>query len=238
MAQVNTLKPRSFESIISKLSQSAGLDKAEVIQLRSALQRVDLTLNDDGSVKPQTNVSGRAEQLSTTLTNIEPTGDFNSLANVTDTNTDHLTDGTGSPLTGGKRGFQALNSDNRLANSFRVNPVNVSNVPTSAATLSNDGVSTSITIAASSNQFAAGLLSYNSGTVDPGSFQKSYITVSDPTFSGGAQPYNVGSTPQSQTDTEGEIPWGTITTALGVAGTGGGNTGGTKGSAGGRGFIQ
>lgn len=235
----NPIKNRPVEPILQELA-SKGFDPVGpfAIAVRDLVTRADKTANNNGEIQAQANVSNRTEPLSTTLTNVEPTGEFNSLANVTDTSTDHLTDGTGSPLTGGKRGFQALNSDNRLANSFRVNPVNVSNVPTSAATLSNDGVSTSITIAASSNQFAAGLLSYNSGTVDPGSFQKSYITVSDPTFSGGAQPYNVGSTPQSQTDTEGEIPWGTITTALGVAGTGGGNTGGTKGSAGGRGFIQ
>ena len=238
MATVNTNKPQNTQRLLDKLAKAAGLEKSEYLYLQNVLQSVNITLNNDGSIKPQANVSGRTEQLQTTLQHVAATGNFDSLGHVNDTNTDHLADGTGSPLTGGKRGFVGFDVNSRLANSFRANPVNVSNTPTSSSTLSNDGVATGIVIAASAMQFPAGLLSYNSGSVDPGGFQKSYVTASDPTFSGGAVTYNVGSTPQSQTDTEGEVPWGTITTALGVAGTGGGNTGGTKGSAGGRGYIQ
>src|SRR6185312_813447 len=161
--------------MLSILQQKLGLDKAGVQLFRDVFSRVDTTLNDDGSVKSTANVSGRTEPLSATLQNMEATGEFNSLANVVDTSTDHLTDGTGSPLTGGKRGFQALDVNNRLANSFRATPVNVSNTPTSSTTLSNDGVSTAIPIAAYISQFPPGTISYNSGSVDPGVFGSAFV---------------------------------------------------------------
>lgn len=239
MAQVNTLKPRSWEGLISKVAQAAKLDKAEIIQLRSALQRVDLTLNDDGSVKQQANVSGRTEPLSTTLQNVESTGEFNSLANVADTSTDHLTDGTGTPLAGGKRGAIALDSNNRLTGSFRANAVNLASVPTSSTTLSNDGVSTAIPITAFTAQFGDGTVSYSSGSVDPGAFGGPYyIYADDPTFAGGAVTYQFSTTIQNQAAANGRVLVGSITTVSGSAKTGGGFSGGTGGSRGGRGFIQ
>jgi hypothetical protein len=252
----NNRNPRPLDTALAEL-RALGLTEGTVRLLRDTFTRSDKILTDKGEIQSVAPVVGRTEGIGTTVGGLAATGDILAATKVVGrmeglgTTTGNLdatgklvstdaiaADGTGSPLTGGKRGFNALDSNNRLANSFRANPVNVSSVPTSSTTLSNDGVSTSVTIGASSQQFAAGLISYNSGSVDTGLFQKQYITASDPTFAGGAVSYNVGTTPQSQTDTEGEVPWGTITSALGVAGTGGGNTGGTKGSAGGRGYIQ
>lgn len=202
-----------------------------------------LSLNVQGQIVSTTKVSGRTEGLGSTLQNVDSAGvllaagaDF-SRAYV-NKNTDNITDGTGSPLTGGKRGFLALDTNNRLANSFRATAVNVSNTPTSATTLSNDGVSTSITVTAYTSQFPPGTVSYNSGSVDPGLFEKVYIYFDDPTFAGGAVTYAFTTSAQTQTAAEGRTPVGAITTVGGSAKTGGGSTGGTGGSAGGRGFIQ
>lgn len=258
MATVNTNKPRSWESLIGKIAKAANLDKAEVIQIRSALQRVDVTLNDDGSVKAQANISGRTEPLITTVTGLASTGDIKATTKVVGrteglgtttanldatgklTSTDAIAaDGTGSPLTGGKRGFSALDANNRLVGSFRANAVNIAAVPTSSTTLSNDGISTAITIAAFTAQYGDGTVSYNSGSVDPGSFTGPiYVYADDPTFSGGAVTYQFSTTIQNQAAANGRVLVGSITTANGVAKTGGGFSGGTGGSRGGRGFVQ
>lgn len=240
MAKVNTLNPRSFESIIGKISQSAGLDKTEVIQLRSAFQKVDLTLNDDGSVKHQANVSGRTEPLSTTLTHVAATGNFDSLANVNDTSTDHLTDGTGTPLQGGKNATLGLSASGQLKGTFKNNQVNVTGIPTAATALSNTGASTVITLAADSFQFGDGVVTYNSGSIDPGSFGSFSVFAHDATFAGGAQPLSfTGSAPDLSAAND-IVSFGSITTVNGTSKTGGGNTGGTTGSGGtgGRGFNQ
>lgn len=200
--------------------------------LQDAIQRLDKTLTNKGEVQAQANITGRTDPLSTTTGNLDATGKLSSTDAI-------AADGTGSPLTGGKRGFVALDTNNRLANSFRNNPANVSNTPTSSTTLSNDGVSTSIPIAASTNQFPAGAVSYNSGSVDPGAFTTSYVYADDPTFAGGALTYTFSASPQNQTAAEGRIPFGKIITAGGAAKTGGGNTGGTTpGGGGGRGYNE
>jgi len=98
---------------------------------------------------------------------------------------------------------------------------------------------TAITVAAQSQQFGDGSVSYNSGSVDPGGFGTFYIYADDPTFAGGAVTYQSSVTPVDQTANNGRVLFGKITTASGSAKTGGGNTGGTtSGGAGGRGFIQ
>lgn len=151
--------------------------------------------------------------------------------------TDNIVDGTGSPLTGGKRGFQALSTDNRLANTFRNTAVNTSLTPTGATSLSNDGVSTAIVIAAGQNRFAPSAVSYNGGSVDPGVFGTFFVFADDPTFAGGAVTYQFSTNPPDQTANEGRVPFGVITTTGGTPKTGGGHSGGTTpGGGGGRGY--
>lgn len=215
-----------------------------------------LTITNDGQIQSSAVINGRSEGISTTVSGLAATGNINAATKIVGRtegigttvqqlnstgqllNTDQIAaDGTGSPLTGGKRGFQALDTNNRLANSFRATGVNVSSTPTSATTLSNTGAATLISIAGSSNQFAPGLVSYNSGSVDPGVFGgPNYILASDPTFAGGAVPYSFSTNVQQQTAAEGNVSFGGITTVNGTAKTGGGNTGGTGGTRGGRGF--
>lgn len=198
-----------------------------------------LTITNDGQIQSSAVINGRTEGVGVTVQNMNSSGQLNSLASVVNTSTDLLTDGTGNPLTGGKRGFQALDTNNRLANSFRATGVNVSSTPTSATTLSNTGAVTNIVIASSTNQFAPGTVNYNSGSFDPGSYGgPNYIFFADPTYAGGAVTYQQSTTPQQETAAEGNVISGSITTVNGTSKTGGGNTGGTGGSRGGRGFIQ
>lgn len=190
--------------------------------------KLEKTIDLQGQLTAQTKVAGRTEGIGTTVQNITPAGKVNS--------TDNVLDGTGSPLTGGKRGFVALDTNNRLANSFRANGVNLANVPTSSTMLSNDGVSNAIVIAPSTNQFGSGPVSYNSGSVNPGVFGTFYVYADDPTFAGGAVNYQFTTNPVDLVGADGRINFGKIITVGGSAKTGGGNTGGTTpGGTGGRG---
>jgi len=141
--------------------------------------------------------------------------------------------------TGGGRGFVALDANNRLANSFRMNALNTVYGVTAATVLSNDGVATVINIAASTMQFGAGQVSYNSGSVDPGAFGSYFVYADDPTFAGGAVTYQFTQDPNVLSAAEGRMLFGAIVTSLGSATTGGGNTGGTSGdfAGGGRGVL-
>jgi len=89
---VNTVKPPSHDFLLSKLQSKLGLDIGEMQILRELLQKADVILNVDGSIKPQANVSGRTEGIGTTVTNILPSGQYNSLGNIADPSIDHLTD--------------------------------------------------------------------------------------------------------------------------------------------------
>lgn len=222
--------------------------------LRDLEQKTGPTLNINGQVQSTTKIAGRTEQIGTTVAGLASTGDIKATTKVvgrteglgtTTANLDPTgkllstdaiaADGTGSPLTGGKRGFVALDTNNRLANSFRNNAVNSSTVPTSSTSLSNDGISTAIIVAAITNQFAPGGVAYNSGSVDPGSFGiKQFIFADDPTFAGGAVTYQASTSITSLASAEGRIPWGSIIPSNGSAKTGGGFSGGSSGGPGGR----
>ena len=228
----NTIKERPLDPIMAELQAMGAKPGGPLWEFfRYAVKATDKTITPEGAIQSKANITGRSEQIATTLQNVDSAGKLSSTDAI-------AADGTGSPLTGGKRGFQALDTNNRLANSFRANPVNVSNAPTSSTTLSNDGVSTSTTIGAYTNQYPPGTVSYNSGSVDLGSFGSQYIYFDDPTFAGGAVAYQFTTSPQVQTAAEGRTVVGQITTVSGSAKTGGGTSGGTGGKPGGHGFIQ
>lgn len=188
-----------------------------------------------GQIRSGAVISGRSEGVGTTVGQIDATGKLQN--GGVGFSTDPITDGAGSPLTGGKRGFVALDANNRLTNSFRNNALNASGTPTTSSILSNDGVSTAIPIVSSQQQFGAGVVSYNSGSVDPGSFGTWFVFADDPTFSGGAVVYQFSASAPTQTAADGRVNFGKITTAMGVAHTGGGFSGGdTPGGSGGRGY--
>jgi hypothetical protein len=241
MAPVNPIRERPLELHIAEMVKVGFDPKGPFAKLIQDLAtRSDKTQTNLGEIQAKANVTGRTEPLSTTVGNITPTGQLNNFTNVAaGRTTDNLSDGVGSPLTGGKRGFVALDVNNRLASSTRANALNVSSTPTSATVLSNaGGGATVINIAASTAQFGTGTISYNSGSVDPGVTGTFFIFADDPTFAGGAVTYQFSATPPNQTASDGRVNFGKITTSA-AASTGGGNQGGTTpGGTGGRGFVQ
>jgi hypothetical protein len=126
-----------------------------------------------------------------------------------------------------------------LASTFHGLPVNTSWSPTASTVLSNNGSNSIVTVAANTNQFAPGQISYNSGSVNLGVFGSQVIFLDDPTFQGGAVPYSGSAFVQSQVTNEGRLVIGKITTSNTASSTGGGTSGGTGGlgAAGGRGVI-
>lgn len=240
MAPVNTVKTQPLEPILQELVKMGAQPQGPLfIAVRDVLTATQKTLTIAGQIQPQAPIGTAAVGVGTQTQNLTDTGNLNSLGNVDDTSTDHLTDGTGSPLAGGTLARIALDNNARLANSFRGTPVNATNIPVASTTLSNDGISHLIGIAASSQQFAPGTVAYNSSSFDPGSFGTWIVGYLDPTFSGGAVTPVFGVLPTFQASAEGFIPLGKIVSVGGSANTGGGNTGGTTpGGGGGRGVIQ
>ena len=231
--------PNTFASIRTPIVDKSGNpNHAFLKQLQTWNTQLNGTINQLGQVTAtltgliaaSAKIQGRTEGIGTTVGQLTSAGQLASTDQI-------AADGTGSPLTGGKRGFLGLDVNSRLASSFKSTGVNVSSTPTAATVLSNNGIATAITIAGSTNQFAPSTVSYNSGSIDPGSFTGPvFVYAADPTFAGGAVPYSFSTTPQQQTAAEGNVLFGTITTTNGTSKTGGGNTGGTGGSPGGRGF--
>lgn len=221
--------PSTFAAIRSRFVDEKGmLTYTALKKLIEYEQKLQNTLTLLGQIASGTIIQGRTEGIGTTVVKLTAAG----LLEDTDA---ILADGTGSPLTGGKRGFVALDPNNRLANSFRMNMANVSSAPTAASDLSNDGSATAIVIAASTQQFGAGQVSYNSGSVDPGAFGTFYVFADDPTFAGGAVTYQFSSDPEDQVAAEGRIKFGVITSVSASAETGGGSSGGSTGGGGGGG---
>jgi hypothetical protein len=194
-----------------------------------------------GQIHPTAKVAGRTEGIGTTVGKLDTTGKLTPPG--VGFTVDGVPDGvafvrtTPNEKTGGGRGFNALDVNNRLQNSFRGNALNASSAPTSSSVLSNDGISTAITIAASTGQFGPGSVSYNSGSVDPGGFGTFFVFADDPTFAGGSVIYQFSASAPDQTASDGRVNFGKITTAGGTPHTGGGFSGGdTPGGGGGRGY--
>lgn len=223
--------PGSLIPVRSKIVDEKGMLTPEWIRYLVTLEaKTGQSLTPIGQINDTTQVVGRSEGIGTTVQNLTPTGELN---------TDNLIDGTGLPLSGGKRGQVALDVNNRLANSFRDNTLNVSKCPIAPTVLSNaGGAATSISVAATTFQFGPNQISYNSGSVDPGVQGTFFVYAKDPTFAGGAVTFLFSTNPQAQTSDDGIVNFGKIITSA-VASTGGGNTGGTTpGGEGGFGFNQ
>jgi hypothetical protein len=111
---------------------------------------------------------------------------------------------------------------------FDLTPLNTSGTFTGASPLSQVGVTTAINIAASTMQFGDGQISFNSGSVNPGSMGTWYIYADDPTYSGGAVTYAFTNSQSATYAANGRIYFGKITTSGGGggAGAGGGSGGG------------
>jgi hypothetical protein len=112
---------------------------------------------------------------------------------------------------------------------FDLTPINTaSTFTTTTSPLSQSGATTTILVASSTAQFADGQVSYNSGSVNPGSLGTWYVYADDPTFAGGAVTYVATATPSTTVANNGRVYFGKITTTGGgsVTGTGGGTGGG------------
>jgi hypothetical protein len=229
----NTIKERPVDPIFAELARMGAQPNGPLWEyFRTLIPSTDKTITSKGEIKLQAPIFGRSEGIGTTVTNLDSTGKLASTDAI-------AADGTGSPLTGGKRGFNALDANNRLSGSGRNNPVNVAFVPQSSTVLSNDGISHSVTLAGFSQVYGDGTVTYNASSFDPGSFGTWYAWITDPTFSGGVPSIVFDSSPNNQANANGNIPLGKITTVSGSAKTGGGTTGGTtSGGAGGRGYVQ
>lgn len=236
MSSVPTSPTGAF--LRSPLVDERGLASKEFARfLNDLLVKTQNTLTLAQQLSDKVSIQGKTAPLATIIGSLGNDGKLQ--PDGVGFNTDAIPDGTGSPLAGGKRGFQALSPANRLADTFRNTAVNTSLTPTGATSLSNDGVSTAIHIAAGQNRFAPSAVSYGSGTVDPGVFGTFFVYADDPTFAGGAVTYQFTTVSADQTANEGRVPFGLITTTLATPQTGGGNTGGsTPGGGGGRGYQK
>ena len=106
-----------------------------------------------------------------------------------------------------------------------INLVNTANGPTTQP-LTQSGTSTTILVASSTYNFGFGSLSYNSGSVNPGSYGTWYVKASDKGYNGGGVTYEAVSNPADITNGEWIVYFGKITTSSGGGGSGGGGGGG------------
>lgn len=142
----------------------------------------------------------------------------------------------------GKTGFQNKNLDNVGDGStyLRVLGVNASHLLGSEGTaqvytqavsqstssiLTQSGTSKTINVAAFTLQYGFGTVSYNSGSVTPGSYGAFVIYFSDPNYAGGAVTYNATNQTYQSVAQDGYQAIGVITTSVGGGGSGGGGGG-------------
>jgi hypothetical protein len=131
---------------------------------------------------------------------------------------------------GAKRATSGLQASGQLQGTFKNNPVNSNGALTGGNPLSQSGTTTTINVAAFTMQFGAGQVSYNSGSVNPGSYGTWGVYCDDPSFSGGAVTYQATTNNHNSVAADGRVWLGTVTTVSGGGGTG---TGGGTGSGGG-----
>jgi hypothetical protein len=188
-------------------------------------KKLQNTLTLLGEIAASTKITGRTEGIGTTVGKLTVAGLLEDADQI-------AADGSSfvrvneAQRRGGDKGDVALDSDNRLAGAFRNNPISTIATFTGANPLSQDGTSTNILVAASTQQFGDGQVSYNSGAVDPGSLGLKFIYVDDPTFAGGAVTYQSTTSLDVVNAANGRVFLGEITTAGGGGGSGSGGGGG------------
>jgi len=127
---------------------------------------------------------------------------------------------------GTRRAINALDTNSQLSSTFKNNPINANGAFTGSNPLSQSGTSTTIVVSSSSLQFGAGQVSYNSGSVNPGSYGTWYVYADDRTFAGGSVAYQASANQNVQMAADGRISFGKITTTSGGGGSGIGGGGG------------
>ena len=116
----------------------------------------------------------------------------------------------------------------RLASTKQNNPTNVQSYFTGANPLSQSGMSSLILVSSFTIQYGFGQVSYNSGSVDPGTTGTWIVYCRDPKFTGGAVTYFAvaGTTRSVLTSFDDVVCVGTITTTAGGGAVGSGGGGG------------
>jgi len=114
----------------------------------------------------------------------------------------------------------------RLAGTFKNNPVNANGAFTGANPLSQHLTSTQIDVSSSTMQFGSGQVSYNSGSCDPGSYGTWAVYARDPKFAGGAVTFLFTNSKHALDSLDDIVTFGWITTATGGGGSGFGGGGG------------
>lgn len=115
----------------------------------------------------------------------------------------------------------------RLAGTFRNNPTNVNGYFTGSNPLSQSGTSTTINVGSSAIQYGDGQVSYNSGSVNPGSYGTWIVYCIDLSFAGGSVVYLATTTKSTLTSSNGVVFFGQISTSSGGGGLGIGGGGGS-----------
>jgi hypothetical protein len=227
-----TLKSRPTYFLQERIvDQDGKLTPVAARAFQDIITRCDLILTNVGQIQSSAPVVGRTEGIGTTVSNLTSSGQLNNLTNVAaGRTTDNISDGTGSPLTGGKRGFQAINASIRIAGSTVQVPVSLNGAFTGANPLAQSGVTTTINVAAWSMQFGNIVAGDGvGGSVNPGVFGTFFVYVDMPVLVfalGGGLSYFSTSNVFDLTANDGRICLGKITTAGGGGGTGAGTGGG------------
>jgi hypothetical protein len=111
----------------------------------------------------------------------------------------------------------------QLASQLNSRPLMAAGSITSTSGLSQSGTSKTILVASNSVQFGSNSVSYNSGSVTPTGYGTYYVYADDPTFAGGAVTYIATTTKITLMSNDNRVYFGSITTAVGGGGTGGGS---------------
>jgi|GEM_PF-2060826 hypothetical protein len=125
----------------------------------------------------------------------------------------------------------------RLAGAFKNNPISTSGTLTGNNPLSQSGTTTTILVAAFTVQFGDGQVSYNSGSVNPGSLGQWGVYCIDPNFTGGSVVFFATQSTHIKTSNNGIIFVGTITTSGGGGAVGSGGGAGSGDGFGGGGAL-
>lgn len=166
--------------------------------------------------------------IQSTLANL-PT-DTNYWALVGPQTLDNLANGTSynrttpNQVLGAGRAYSALDSNNRIASQLNINPLTAIAVFSAGNPLSQSGTSKTILIASNTIYWGTNTVSYNSGSVTPATYGLKYIYADDPTFAGGAVTYVATANQLDLFKADGRVNFGSITTAIGGGGTGGGGS--------------
>jgi hypothetical protein len=110
----------------------------------------------------------------------------------------------------------------RLASSLRNNPLNVQGFLTGANPLTQSGATFTINVASFVIQFGFGQVSYNSGSVNPGSFGTWAVYFKDSKFAGGSVTFLATQSQHVLTADDSNIFVGVITTVVGGGASGSG----------------